>query len=487
LGLNGIIDPSCVVDYLAWGGYRAFYQAVRYFSHEEIINQVEQVGLIGRSGSAFPAVEKWKKALSFNSDKRYVICNADESDPGAYMHRVLMEGNPHLVIEGLMLTAYAIGANEAIIYTRSRYEKAVERLLIAVEQLKAIGMLGQDILGSGFSLDLQVRKGPGAYVCGEETALIASIEGKRGMPRPKPPFPVEIGLFGYPTVVHNVETLAQVPFILNQGPNEYKKLGTQTCSGTKLFSLSGKFNYHGVLELPFGYGLGDLIRENAQGTQNKLEPKAILAGGPSGKFVVPELFDTALDFHTFKEKGLTLGSGSLILLDEKSCPIDLVGHLMRFIQNESCGKCIPCREGTKRMSQILDMVIQHPGQDTQHQTLHRFKGVTELHHLAQVIKDTSLCGLGKGASNPLLSVLTHFREEFEDHVFERICPSGVCQDLRSFHIDSEACTGCYICFSKCPEQAIIGSPRQTHVIVSERCTGCGICQEVCKFNAVMVR
>lgn len=486
LHLNGIVDPDNVLEYIAWGGYHAFAKCIKYYAHDEIIRLIESSLLRGRSGSGFPAHLKWQKALSVPTHKRYVICNADESDPGAFMHRVLMEGNPHLIMEGLMLSAYAIGANEAIIYTRTRYSRVVQRLERALSQVRELGLIGQDIFESGFSLDIKIRKGPGAYVCGEETALIASIEGKRGMPKSKPPYPAEVGLYGQPTLVHNVETLAQVPLIVEKGPDWYKSIGSELSSGTKLFSLAGKFQYQGVVEVPFGYTLEKLCFENAQGVRDSKKPKAILAGGPSGKFIVPEQFSIPLDFEDYEANGLVLGSGSLILLDETSCPVDLVGHLMKFIQKESCGKCIPCREGTRRMADILDMVTRRPKKEKSHEALHRFKGVTQLSQMARVISETSLCGLGKGASNPLLSAMEHFREEFEEHVFDRVCRAGVCQELRSFYIDPESCTGCYICFEKCPEQAIVGSPRQVHVIVTDRCTGCGKCQEVCKFNAVFV-
>lgn len=486
LHLHGILNPESILEYISWGGYHAFAKSLKYAAHHEIMDALKEAGLRGRSGSGFPAYRKWTEALSVPANKRYVICNADESDPGAFMHRVLMEGNPHLLLEGLLLTAYAIGSKEVIIYTRSRYAKAVERLELAVKQARQLGLFGQDIFQSGFSVEIQIRKGPGAYICGEETALIASIEGKRGMPRIKPPYPSENGLFGKPTLVHNVETLAQIPLLVENGPHWYKRLGTAGSSGTKLFSLSGKFSNTGVVEVPFGTTLGSILWVNAQGVKNAKEVKAILPGGPSGKYILPDKFSLPLDYDVFKANGLVLGSGSLVLLDENSCPIDLAGHLMKFVQLESCGKCIPCREGTRRLAEIIGNVTHRPGFEGKHQDLLRFKGLTELEPLARIIRETSLCGLGKTAGNPVLSALECFREEIEEHVFNRVCPSGVCQDLRTFYINPEICTGCYVCFPKCPEQAIIGSPRQAHAIVSERCTGCGKCQEVCKFNAVLV-
>lgn len=484
--LNGIIDPENILEYIAWGGYHAFANSLRYSSHQELVRLVEQSGLIGRSGSGFPVYLKWKKALSYPASKLSLICNADESDPGAFMHRILMEGNPHLVLEGIMLAAYAVGAREAVFHTRSRYQLVVQRMEKAISQARKAGLIGTDIFGSGYSLEIKLNKGPGAYVTGEETALIASLEGKRGMPRPKPPYPAESGINGRPTIVHNVETLAQLTVAVSLGASSYRSVGTQGSAGTKLFSLAGKARHTGVIEVPYGMSVRQVLSAFAFADEAE-DVKAVFMGGLAGRFIPASMLDLTLDADAFTANQLEMGSGSVIILDEKTCILDLVNHLMHFIQKESCGKCIPCREGTRRMAEILDMVVNRGMNRQRHEALLRFKGVTELTGLAHVIAETSLCGLGKGAANPLLSALEHFRDEFEEHVFDRVCRAGICRDLRTFYIDPEACTGCYVCFNKCPVQAIIGTPRQPHAIMQERCTGCGICQEVCKFNAVLIK
>lgn len=486
MGLCGVVDPCSAAEYIAWGGYRAFAKGVRFYTDKELLRLIEESNLRGRSGSGFPAFQKWIKTAATVGEKRYVLCNADESDPGGYMHRILVESNPHLILEGVMLASYIIGANHAIIYTRSRYRTAVKRLQCAIAQARAIGLIGQDILGSGYTLDIQLRRGPGAFVCGEETALIASLEGKRGMPRTKPPFPATQGLFGKPTLVHNIETLAQVPLIIGHGPEWYKKTGTESSRGTKLFSLSGKISRMGVVELAFGTSLKHVIDQWGGGIRNGRPFKSALVGGPSGKFISAAQLDIPIDFDRYNEEGLVMGSGSLVVLDDESCPVNLMKNMIDFIHQESCGKCIPCRDGSRRIKDILEMVTSRPAEEKSHAALDRFKGITQVSELARVMQDTSLCGLGKTAPNPILSGFELFRQEIEEHVFERVCHAGVCQNLRSFTVDPVACNGCNICFVKCPEKAIIGSPRQVHYIVSELCTGCGKCHEVCKFNAIIV-
>jgi len=484
--LSGIIDPCSIADYIGWGGYRSFYKSIRYYSDKELLKLIEESGLRGRSGSGFPAAQKWIKAAGTSTDKRYVLCNADESDPGGYMHRVLIESNPHLLLEGVMLASYIIGANHAIIYTRSRYRTAVKRIQCAINQARDLGLIGQDILHSGYTLDIQLKRGPGAFVCGEETALIASLEGKRGSPRTKPPFPATQGLFGKPTLVHNVETLAQVPFIIGNGPEWYKQTGSLGSSGTKLFSLSGKIRRLGVVEVPFGTTLGEVIDGMGGGTKSGRPAKAVLLGGPSGQFIPLSKFDIPLDLDRFHQDNLVLGSGSMVLLDEESCPINLIKNLMDFIRQESCGKCIPCRDGSKRILEILSLITSRSLPENKFEALDRFKGVTGIHELAEVMRSTSLCGLGKSAPNSLLSAMDLFREELEEHVFDRTCRAGVCLNMRSFTVDPVACNGCNLCFTKCPEKAIVGSPRQVHYIVDDICTGCGKCFDVCKFNAILV-
>jgi NADH:ubiquinone oxidoreductase subunit F (NADH-binding)/(2Fe-2S) ferredoxin len=484
--LNGIIDPGSIADYIAWGGYRSFYKSISYYSDRELLKLIEESGLRGRSGSGFPSARKWVKAAGTTSDKRYVLCNADESDPGGYMHRVLIESNPHLILEGVMLASYIIGANHAIIYTRSRYRSAVKRIQSALVQARELGLIGQDILHSGYTLDIQLRRGPGALVCGEETALIASLEGKRGSPRTKPPYPATNGLFGKPTLVHNVETLAQVPFIIGKGPDWYRKTGTAGSPGTKLFSLSGKIMRLGVVEVPFGTSLGEVVNGIGGGTRKGGPAKAVLLGGPSGQFVPLSKFGISLDLDKFHEDKLVLGSGSMVMLDEESCPVNLIKNMMDFIRHESCGKCIPCRDGSKKIKEILTLICSRSLPENKYEALDRFKGVTGMLELAEVMKSTSLCGLGKSAPNPLISGMTIFREEFEEHVFDRKCRAGVCRNMRSFAVDPVACNGCNLCYVKCPEKAIIGSPRQVHYLVDDLCTGCGKCFEVCKFNAIIV-
>ncbi len=485
--LNGIIDPGSLTDYIAWGGYRTFYKSIRYYSARELMKLIGESGLRGRSGSGFPAVDKWIIASETTSDKRYVLCNADESDPGGYMHRILVESNPHLILEGIMLAAYIIGANHAIIYTRSRYRMAVKRIQSALNQAREFGLLGQDILNSGFTLDIQLKRGPGAFVCGEETALISSLEGKRGSPRTRPPYPATAGLFGKPTLVHNIETLAQVPMIIGQGPDAYKETGTSGSSGTKLFSLSGKIKRLGVVEVPFGTKLGAVIDGMGGGTRNGGQAKAVLLGGPSGKFIPVSKFDIPLDMDRFQEENLVMGSGSMVLLDKDTCPVNLIKNMMDFIRQESCGKCIPCRDGSKRIMEILNLISGHSLPENKYEALDRFKGVTGVLELAEVMQSTSLCGLGKCAPNPLISGIELFREELEEHVFDRSCRARVCLNMRAFTVDPVACNGCNLCYLKCPEKAIIGSQRQVHYIVDDMCTGCGKCFEVCKFNAILVK
>ena len=484
--LNGIIDPGSIGAYIGWGGYRTFYKAISQYSGKELLTLIRESGLRGRSGSGFPAADKWLLAAETTGDRRYVLCNADESDPGGYMHRILMESNPHLVLEGIMLAAYTIGASHAILYTRSRYRNSVRRMQAAILEARQLGLIGQDILDSGFTLDIQLKRGPGAFVCGEETALIASLEGKRGAPRTKPPYPATSGLFGKPTLVHNVETLAQIPLIIRNGAEWYRGIGTSGSPGTKLFSLAGKIKRLGVAEVPFGTTLEQVINKMGGGTRSGKPAKAALLGGPSGKFIATQQFDIKLDIDLFRKEELVLGSGSIVLLDEESCPINLIRNMMDFIRQESCGKCIPCRDGSKRIMEILSQITSRSAAENKYEALDRFKGVTRMLELAEVMKSSSLCGLGKTASNPLMSGLELFREELEEHVFDRLCRSGFCLNMRTFEVDPVACNGCNLCQLKCPEKAIIGSPRQIHYIMDNVCTGCGKCFDACKFNAILV-
>lgn len=486
LNLSGLINPGLIADYLAWDGYMGFMKCIRYYVAQDIINLIEASGLRGRSGSGYPAYMKWAKAMSGNASKRYVICNGDESDPGSFMHRLLMEGNPHIVLEGVMIAAYTIGATEAIIHTRSRYKLAVKLLQQAINQAKQVGLLGVDILGSGYSLDVVLRRSPGAYVCGEETALIASLEGKRGMPRNKPPYPSSRGLFGQPTLVQSIETLASVPLIISKGPDWFRQKGTEDARGTKLFSLSGRVKRKGVVEVPFGISLRTVVQDLGGGCLDDQSIKAVLTAGPAGSFIPPDKMDVAVDYETFVKEGFVLGSGSLLALTESVCLVKLTCQMMEFICQESCGKCIPCREGSRHIHQVLKSLTEPAPHKHKNEALKRFKGVMQLGEVAEVMQETSLCGLGKSATLAVTSLLAYYRKELEEHVFDRKCKAHVCRNLLDFRVDPGACTGCHICFQKCPEDAIVGSPRQVHYILTDVCTGCGTCAEVCKFNAVIV-
>jgi NADH:ubiquinone oxidoreductase subunit F (NADH-binding)/Pyruvate/2-oxoacid:ferredoxin oxidoreductase delta subunit len=403
------------------------------------------------------------------------------------MDRAIFEGDPHKLLEGAAIAAYAINANKAYIYVRAEYKLAVERLRIAIDQAGQAGLLGQNILGSGYNLVIQVREGAGAFVCGEETALISSIEGKRGTPGPKPPFPSIKGLFGKPTIVNNVETLANIPSIIENGPAWFSSIGTENSKGTKVFAIAGKVTITGLAEVSMGTSLKDLIYYTCGGVKDGKRLKAIQLGGPSGSCLPEKSLDVIIDYEALVEAGTIMGSGGLVVMDEDTCMVDIAKFFTDFLQKESCGKCIPCREGTRRMHEILENITRRPVNESGFETLERFKGVMQLENLADVIKDTSLCGLGQTAPNPLLSALKYFREEFEEHIFDRKCRAGVCKDLKVYYIDVEKCTGCTACAKKCPTNAIIGSPRVPHFIIEDKCIGCGICFDVCKFVAVFVK
>lgn len=483
----GIINPYSIEEYIARGGYRSLVRVLRNYTPDKVCDIVEESGLRGRGGGGFPTGRKWKTALNTVEEERYLICNGDESDPGAFMDRAIFEGDPHKLIEGIAIAAYSINAKKAYVYVRAEYTFAVERLKRAIEQATEAGLLGHNILNSGFSLQVLVREGAGAFVCGEETALIASIEGKRGTPGPKPPFPSIRGLFGKPTVVNNVETLANIPAIIENGPSWFSSMGTATSKGTKVFALAGKISITGLAEVTMGTSLKDLVYIIAGGVRDGKMLKAIQLGGPSGSCLPEKSLDVLIDYESLKEAGTIMGSGGLVVMDEDTCMVDIAKFFTDFLQRESCGKCIPCREGSRRMHEILENITRRPVNETSHETLQRFKGVMQLENLAEVIRDTSLCGLGQTAPNPLLSALKYFREEFEEHIFDRKCRAGVCKDLKVYYIDIEKCTGCMVCAKKCPTTAIIGSSRTPHFIVEDKCIGCGICFDVCKFVAVYVK
>jgi NADH:ubiquinone oxidoreductase subunit F (NADH-binding)/NADH:ubiquinone oxidoreductase subunit E/Pyruvate/2-oxoacid:ferredoxin oxidoreductase delta subunit len=484
---TGIISPISITDYMARGGYRSLFKTVLNYIPSKVCDIVEQSELRGRGGAGYFTGKKWQLALTTAGDEKYLICNADESDPGAFMDRAIIEGDPHRLIEGIAIGAYAIGANNAYIYIRSNYPRAVELLEEALRQAREYEILGQNIFGSGFNLTIHIRQGAGAFICGEETALISSLEGKRGLPRTKPPYPAESGLFGKPTVVNNVETLVNVPAIIEKGPSWFRNTGSKTSKGTKIFSIKGNIQRSGFIEIPMGITLRDIIYQIGGGPGIDKTVKAVLVGGPMGVLIPETGLDLEVGYESMDEVQLVLGSGGLYVLDENTCIVNHSLRFMEFFQNESCGKCIPCREGSKRMFEILESITKRPREETSHETLERFKGVIQLENLAKVIQETSLCGLGQKAPNLIISSLKWFREEFEEHIFDRRCPAGVCRNLRTFHIDAQTCNGCNVCQKKCPENAIIGVTKYPHFIVESRCNGCGICFECCKFNAIVIK
>jgi NADH:ubiquinone oxidoreductase subunit F (NADH-binding)/(2Fe-2S) ferredoxin len=482
----GIIDPISIEEYIARGGYIQFLNTIKSTSSFEVCEIIDKSGLRGRGGGGFPTGKKWKFAHYQENDQKYLICNADEGDPGAFMDRAVIEGDPHRLIEGMAIAAFGIGATKAYVYIRAEYPLAIKRLKIALEQAREYGLLGDNIFGTGVNFEIKVKMGAGAFVCGEETALIHSIEGKRGMPRPRPPFPAIAGLFGKPTIINNVETLANIPGIFEKGYKWFSSIGTATSKGTKVFALSGKIKLTGLVEIPMGTTVREILFTIAGGIRNNKKFKSVQIGGPSGGCITEANLDIQIDYNSLIEAGAMMGSGGLVVMDEDTCMVDVAKFFMDFIQRESCGKCIPCREGTKRMLEILDNITHRPHGKTGHTALERINGVIQLEKLGKVIKETSLCGLGQTAPNPVLSTLKWFRHEYEEHVFERQCSAGVCTDLRIFKIDVDKCTGCTVCSKKCPTQAIIGAKKTAHFIVEDKCIACGSCLEACKFDAIEV-
>lgn len=487
LGNCGCYNPESIEEYIARGGYRSYVKTIRHYTYEEVCDIVEKSGLRGRSGGGYPTGMKWKQALNTSSNTRYMICNARESDPGSFCNMTILESDPHRLIEGMAIASYAIGSTSAIVYLRSGSDLARLRLLKAIDSVRDYGLIGHNIFSSGYNLDISVRIEPGAFVCGEETALINSLEGKRGMPQLKPPYPTTYGLSGKPTVINNVETLMNVPLIMQNGPEWFRSHGTSGSPGTKIFAVAGKGRLTGVVEVEMGTTLKTIIEDIADGTRDGKEFKAVQIGGASGSFIPPENLDIQVDYEIMKEHGTGMGAGGFIIIDENTCMVDLVRFYMDFIRKESCGKCIPCREGTGRMLEILEGIIRKPANEESGTTLERFKGVMQLETIAAVMKDTSLCGLGQTAPNPFTSALRNFRDEFEEHIFDRKCRANVCRGLRTFSIDVDKCTGCTACAAKCPVNAIYGTRLQPFFIVEDKCTGCGICYDVCKFSAIVVK
>ncbi|MBK7133760.1 MAG: 4Fe-4S binding protein [Bacteroidales bacterium] len=487
LGNCGCYDPESIEEYIARGGYRSYVKAIRHYTYDEVCDIIEKSGLRGRSGGGYLTGLKWKHALNTNANARYLICNAKESDPGAFTDRTILESDPHRLLEGIAIGAYAIGASNAIIFIRSGSDHARNRLQRAIDSAREFGLFGHDIFSSGYNLDIVIKKEPGAFVCGEETALINTLEGKRGMPQLKPPYPTTAGLFGKPTVINNVETLMNVPLIMQNGPEWFRSLGTENSPGTKVFAVAGKGRMSGVVEVEMGTSIRTILEDIADGIREGKDFKAIQLGGASGSFITSEHLDLTIDFDELRENGIGMGAGGFVIIDENTCMVDLVRYYMEFIRNESCGKCIPCREGTGRMLEILESVIRKPLNEESGTTLERFKGVMQLETIASVMKDTSLCGLGQTAPNPFMSALKNFRDEFEEHIFDRKCRANICRGLRSFSIDVEKCTGCTACASKCPVNAIYGTRLQPFFIVEDKCIGCGICFDICKFSAITVK
>ena len=477
-GKNGMIDPSRIEDYFAIDGYQALAKVLAEMTPEQVISEVKKAGLRGRGGGGFPAAVKWEGVRKAAGEPKYVIANGDEGDPGAYMDRSLMEGNPHSVIEGMIIGAYAVGSNHGYIYVRNEYPLAVENLSKAIEAARANGLLGKNILGTDFSFDIQINKGAGAFVCGESSALFASIEGRAGEPRAKYVHAVDKGLYDKPTVLNNVETWANVPLIINKGADWFASIGTEGSKGTKIFSLVGKINNTGLVEVPMGTTLYEIIYDMGGGITGGRKFKAVQTGGPSGGCIPESLLDLPVDFDRLYEVGSMMGSGGMIVMDDTSCMVDVARYFLEFLKEESCGKCVPCREGVRRMSEILEDICAGRGREGD---------IELLETMSAAIADGSLCALGGSAPNPVLSTIRHFREEYEAHIRDHRCPAGVCKALISYNIDAEKCTGCGVCVKVCATKAITGELKKVHTIDNEKCTRCGACIQSCKFDAIYVK
>lgn len=471
----GIINPEKIEEYIAFDGYRALGKALLEMTRQEVIDCVLKSGLRGRGGGGFPTGMKWQFTANAQDDQKYVACNADEGDPGAFMDRSVLEGDPHAIIEAMAIAAYAVGADKGYVYVRAEYPIAVHRLEIAIQQAKEFGLLGKNIFGTDFAFDLEIRLGAGAFVCGEETALIASIEGERGMPRPRPPFPAIKGIWKKPTLLNNVETYANIPQIILNGAEWFAAIGTEKSKGTKVFALGGKINNTGLLEIPMGTTMREVIFDIGGGIPNGRKFKAVQTGGPSGGCITEAHLDTPIDYDNLIALGSMMGSGGMIVMDEDNCMVDIARFFLDFTVDESCGKCTPCREGTKRMLELLDKITEGHGTHAD---------IEKLESLAYAIKDSALCGLGQTAPNPVLSTLKYFRHEYDAHVNEKRCPAGVCKNLMSYQI-TDKCVGCTVCTKVCPVNCISGERKSVHVIDQAKCVKCGACMEKCSFKAII--
>ena len=471
----GFIDPENIEECIGRDGYSALAKCLTEMTPEAVIDEIKRSGLRGRGGGGFPTGLKWEFARKYQADQKYVVCNADEGDPGAFMDRSIMEGDPHSVIEAMAICGYSIGASKGLVYIRAEYPLAIERLRIAIEQAEKYGLLGENILGTDFSFHIEIRYGAGAFVCGEETALIHSMEGHRGEPTTKPPFPAESGYLNKPTNVNNVETLANIPVILNKGADWFASIGTERSKGTKVFALAGKINNVGLIEVPMGTTLREVIYEIGGGIKNGKKFKAVQTGGPSGGCLTEKHLDTPIDFDNLLAAGSMMGSGGMIVMDEDDCMVAVAKFYLEFIVEESCGKCSPCRIGNKRLLEILTRITEGKG---------TMEDLDNLRNLSQVIKDTALCGLGQTSPNPVLSTLEHFYDEYIAHIRDHKCPAGKCKALLSFRIDPQLCVGCTLCSRNCPVDAIIGERKEAHFIDTTKCIKCGTCKDKCKFNAI---
>jgi len=473
----GFINPTNLAEYVARGGYYSLFKVLTQYEPEQVIEEVINSGLRGRGGAGFPTGRKWIYSRQAKGDIKYVICNADEGDPGAYMDRSILEGDPHSILEGMIIAAYAIGAREGYIYVRGEYPLAIERLKEAIHQAQDYGFLGNDILGGRFSFSINISRGAGAFVCGEETALIASIEGRQGEPRPRPPFPAQSGLWGKPSNINNVETWANIPVIIARGADWFSQIGTQRSKGTKVFSLVGKINNTGLVEVPMGITLREIIYDIGGGIPGGKKFKAVQTGGPSGGCVPSWLLNLPVDYEQLTKVGSIMGSGGMIVIDEDTCVVDLARYFLSFLQDESCGKCTSCREGIGWMLEILTRITHGKGEEGD---------IELLKQIAEVVKNASLCGLGKTAPNSVLTTFLYFRDEYEAHIKDKQCPARVCRDLITYIINEEKCTGCMRCAKECPQEAIVGERRKPHRIMQKKCIKCGICYETCKFDAIKV-